>query len=250
MIKVSLIILFIYLATCLLLYIKQRDLLYFPTPESGSSFAQALWIDSHSHRLKLWQIHQKKPAIIYFGGNAESVENNIPDFDRLFPDHSVYLVNYRGYGGSSGSPSEPALFEDALAVYDELNKTHAEISVIGRSLGSGVAVYLSTQRKVERLALITPYDSIKNVAKSHYPFFPVNWLIKDSFDSLSRSNELNLPILVLIADHDDVVPRKHSEQLIQGLKPDQVEFRVLKGSNHGDISSHPEYFSQLSHFLR
>jgi uncharacterized protein len=250
MIKVLLVIVSVYLIACLLMYIKQRDLIYFPTPESHTSQAQAMWIDSHGQRLKLWQIHRQKPAIIYFGGNAEAVEDNISNFDRALPDHCIYLLNYRGFGGSSGTPSEQALFEDALALYDAIKDKHSSISVIGRSLGSGVAVYLATQRKIDKVALVTPYDSIKNVAKSHYPVFPVSLLLKDHFDSVSRSGQLTQPVLILLADHDNTVPRKNSENLIAALKPELVETQIIADSDHGSISSHIEYFNSLTKFFR
>lgn len=250
MIKILIFLVFLYLFACLTLYIKQRDLLYFPTPEAHSTQAQEVWIESHQQRLKLWQIHQHKPAIIYFGGNAEAVENNIPEFDQALAEHTVYLVNYRGFGGSSGKPSEQALFEDALTIYDAIKDKHDNISVIGRSLGSGVAVYLATQRDIDKIVLVTPYDSIKNVAKSHYPIFPVSLVLKDHFDSVSRSGLLTQPILVLLADHDMTVFRKNSEALIAALKPEQVDTRIIEDSDHGSISSHAEYFSSLTQFLR
>lgn len=250
MIKILIILVFLYLLACLFLYVKQRDLLYFPTPEAHSALATEVWVDSQQQRLKLWQLHQQKPAIIYFGGNAESVENNLADFDHALAEYTVYLVNYRGYAGSSGSPSEQALFEDALSVYDVISQQHSRISVIGRSLGSGVAVYLATQRKIDKVVLVTPYDSIKNVAKSHYPIFPVSFLLKDKFDSLSRSAQLTQPVLVLLADHDVTVPRKNSERLIAALKPEQLKTQIIKESDHGSISSHTEYYSSLSEFFR
>jgi uncharacterized protein len=249
MIKILIFLVLIYLLACLILYIKQRDLLYFPTPEAHSTQAQEIWINSQQQRLKLWQMHQQKPAIIYFGGNAEAVEDNIPGFSHALAEHTVYLVNYRGFGGSSGKATEQALFEDALAVYDAIKEKHSDISVIGRSLGSGVAIYLATQRKIDKIALITPYDSIKNVAKSHYPIFPVSLLLKDHFDSLSRSAQLTQPILVLLADHDVTVPRKNSETLIAALKPEQLKTKIIMDSDHGNISSHAEYFSSLSTFF-
>lgn len=249
MIKVLFFLFFLYLIACLLLYVKQRDLLYYPTPEASSNQAEAIWLDHGQQRLKLWKIHQHADAIIYFGGNADAVEDNIESFSEAFPSHSVYLVNYRGYGGSSGTPSEQALFEDALAVYDFLSSRHASISVIGRSLGSGIAVYLASQRKVDRVVLVTPYDSIKNVAQSHYPIFPARWLIKDAFDSLSRASYLTQPLLILLAERDNTVPRKHSENLIRALPPDTTQVEVIAGSDHGSISSKYQYLKSLHDFF-
>jgi hypothetical protein len=105
-----------YLALCAVMYGRQRAMLYFLTPESHLPGADILWLEHDDQRIKVWKLAaQKDQAIIYFGGNAEDVASNGTDFIRLFPDYDLYLMNYRGYGGSSGSPSEQALFSDARA---------------------------------------------------------------------------------------------------------------------------------------
>jgi hypothetical protein len=249
MLKFATIILLFYTLACVFLYIKQRDLLYFPTPENTQVNATAIWIEQGSHRLKIWKINEGENAIIYFGGNAESVEYNIPEFRQFFAGYTVYLVNYRGYGGSSGSPSEQALFEDAAFIYDEIKKQHPSIGVIGRSLGSGVACYLASEREVDRLALITPYDSIEALAQSLYPVFPVKWLLKDAFDSLSCAPSLSNPVLVLIAQNDQVIPLKRSENLLQSLTQAQVESHIIEDATHNDISSSAAYQQLLKNFF-
>ena len=118
----------VYTALCAGLYVGQRALLYQPTPESHSASATALHIETAGATLKVWHIaHGSDHAILYFGGNAEDVAWNIDPFRALFPESDVYLVNYRGYGGSDGSPSEAALLQDAEAVYDTIREDHAAI---------------------------------------------------------------------------------------------------------------------------
>ncbi len=247
MLKIISILLSLYALACLLLYVKQRSILYYPTAENSNVDAESLWLKVSKHRLKIWKLNQGKPAIIYFGGNSEAVEENIADYRRMFSDFTVYIVNYRGYGGSSGSPTEKALFDDALSIYDQLKTQHTSISVIGRSLGSGVACYLAAKRDVAKLALITPYDSISNVAQSHYPVFPVKWLIKDTFNSLNYAPSISSQILVLYAAHDLVVPMKHTKKLLQVLPP--TEAQMIDGSAHNDISSNPNYQRRLAEFM-
>lgn len=249
MLKFTTIILIFYTLACLFLYFKQRDLLFYPTPNNSALKAPVLWIENDREKLKTWRLNGGERAIIYFGGNAESVEYNIPEFKQAFNDFTVYLVNYRGYGGSSGSPSQTALFDDALALYDEIQSTHSSISLIGRSLGSGVACFLASERKVDKLALITPYDSIRNVAQSHYPLFPVKWLLKDSFDSLSCARGLTNSILVLMAEKDRVIPMKHSQNLLQSFTHERVDSHIIKNTSHNDISSDPLYLQLLEHFF-
>ena len=249
MLKTTLIILGLYSFSSLWLFIKQRDMMYFPTPEAHASQAGVVWLENQQHKLKIWQINSGDPAIIYFGGNAEGVENNIPLFSQIFSGRTVYLVNYRGYGGSSGEPTEQALFDDALVVYDYVKKQHKNISIIGRSLGSGVASYVASQRDVEKLALITPYDSIKNVAQSHYPIFPVKWLLKDAFDSLSRATEISSPTLIMMAEFDQVIPRKHSEKLAASMQHLDLQTHVLAATNHNDIGASRDFAKHLQSFL-
>ena len=142
-----------YVGFCAFMYASQRNAIYFPTPEVHIPDVIDMRLESDGETLKVWRLaHADGPgAIIYFGGNAEDVSGNIPGFRKIFPQHNVYLVNYRGYGGSTGSPSETAFYRDALAVFDEIRPRYTDISVIGRSLGSGVATYLATVREIDRL---------------------------------------------------------------------------------------------------
>ena len=237
----------LYLLAGLFLYIKQRDILYFPTTENQTANAEVLWLKTSTGKLKIWKFHQGNPAIIYFGGNSEQVEDNIVDFKNMFRDFSVYVVNYRGYGGSSGSPTEKGLFQDALEIYDQISPQHSSVSVIGRSLGSGVASYLAAHREIFRLVLITPYDSIRNVAQSHYPLFPVKWLIKDRFDSIIYAPLIKSKILVLYAEFDQMVPWAHTKNLLNFL-PDATS-QLIEGATHNDITVNPQYQKLLTEFI-
>ncbi len=177
-----------YLLLCAWLYATQRGQIYFPTPETDHAGAEALWIESQGERIKVWAVRRPgRKAFLYFGGNADDAAAHIDGFAAALPEHSLYLVNYRGYGGSSGRPSEAALFADALAVYDMVRKRHSDTVVLGRSLGSGVGVYLAAERPVSKLVLVTPFDSLVNVASSHFRWLPVRWLMRERYDSASRA---------------------------------------------------------------
>jgi pimeloyl-ACP methyl ester carboxylesterase len=254
MIKVTLWMVFLaavsYLIMCALLYARQRSMIYYPTHPTNSGEAKVIWLSHQGQSLKVWHIPGSSDrALIYFGGNAEDVAMNIPQFKRLFPEYSIYLHNYRGYGGSTGSISENALFSDAGALYDFVKTKHREIAVIGRSLGTGVAVFLASEEKVRRLVLVTPFDSMVNLARSYYWLVPVSLLLKDRFDSLSRVARLATPTLVLIAEHDEVIPRKRADTLVSALKPEITRVEVIKGAGHNTIGSYPQYEKVLSAFL-
>lgn len=249
MLKIFLVILLLYFLAGLFLFVKQRDLMYFPTVESSREDIPHIRLENEGESLKVWRVNQGKPAILYFGGNAEPVEYNLENFQRLFPDYTVYLMNYRGFGGSSGKPSEKALFSDALKLYDNIADRHQEIHVIGRSLGSGVASFLAEQRPVSKLVLITPYDSIMLLAKSHYPVFPIRWMLLDHFDSLSRAPRLNNETLILLADQDHVVPHRHSYNLVKAFPPERVETSVISNTRHDSILDSDITLKRLRHFF-
>lgn len=237
-------------ALCALLYSRQRDMLYYPTPEVGSNEAEVLYLTSAGVRLKVWQVDGPSDrGLIYFGGNAEDVALNLAQFRRLFPDYSLFLMNYRGYGGSGSRPTEDGLYADALALFDHVRQRYPDVSVMGRSLGTGVATYLASERDVRRLILVTPYDSMVHLASIYYPFVPVSLLLKDRYDSRSRVPRLDIDTLVVIAEHDEVIPRRSSEPLVAALPLESAQVHIVRGAGHNSIGSFPDYERALQSFL-
>ena len=151
--------------------------------------------------------------MLYFGGNAEDIGYGRERFARWFPEHTIYLVAYRGYGASEGEPSEAALKADALALYDAISSEHESVDVLARSVGTGVALHLAARRALGRLALITPYDSLVAVASRHYPLFPVDWLLRERFEAVADAARVDRPTLLLIARQDEIIPPAHAEKL-------------------------------------
>lgn len=250
LVSIILTILLLYIFVCGGLYLSQRSFIYYPTSAVQATGAQNLLLESAGETLRIWHIDNNSPrAIIYFGGNAEDVSWNTANFKAIYPDHSVYLVNYRGYGGSSGKPSEAGLFEDALAIYDYLKEKHVSISVIGRSLGSGIAVYLASVRELEKLVLVTPFDSLENIAKRAFPVFPISILLRDKYKSIEYAGNIQAPTMVLIAEHDEIIPRKSTEALLSALPESLVEVRIIEDADHNSIGGYPEYSKYLREFL-
>ncbi len=240
----------VYGGLCAFLFLTQRSQIYFPVRESNPPGAQSIRLLSGDATLKIWVVERPGPrSLIYFGGNAEDVSANLPPFASAFPDHSLYLVNYRGYGGSTGDPSESALVGDANAIYDHLHARYPEISVMGRSLGTGVAVQLAAAREVHRLVLVTPYDSLANVAGAHFPMFPVALLMRDRFDSASRAPAIRAPVLAVIAGNDEIIPRARSEALVNSFPQSQVRVTLLDGATHNSIDLYPDYLGAVGDFL-
>lgn len=250
-VAVLVIVAMLYVAACVLLFFNQRSLLYFPTPESRLSDEPGITVESGGESLRvLTRQHDGPDAVIYFGGNAEDVSTSLFRFSTVLPNQSLYFVNYRGYSGSTGTPTESALFADALAVYDRIRDKYRTISVIGRSLGSGVAVYLAANRKVDKLVLVTPYDSIENVAKKSFPIFPVSLILQDRFDSAQMIPNVDAGSLVILAENDQVIPRANSDALIARFPIDQVTVKVIDRTDHNSIGLSQFYFDEVVGFLK
>lgn len=233
-----------------LLFIKQRDFMYFPTPDVSHGYEEEVFINE-GESINVVVLNEKsKKAILYFGGNGEAVERNAEKFIATFPDHSIYLVKYRGYGGSSGHPQEQAIYSDALHIFDQIKSRHESASVIGRSLGSGVATLLATKREIDKLVLVTPFDSAENVAKKRYPFYPISLLLKDKYDSLSRAELIKVPTLVIIAENDRVIEQEHSYRLAEKITSTQVTVELFKNTGHNSIDDQSRYFEVLNQYFR
>jgi len=239
----------VYVALCAWLFLAQRSQIYFRTPETYLP-APSVRLESGGEILKIWEVVRSGPeALIYFGGNAEDVAGNIQRFTIAFPGRSLYLVNYRGYGGSTGRPTETALFKDAVTVYGHVAARHQRIAVMGRSLGSGVAMYLATQRGVDRLVLVTPFDSLARVAQGHFRYLPVSLLMLDRYDSASRAPEVKAPALLVIAGDDEIIPRARSDALIRAFPPGQVRVEVISHMTHNSLDLSPDYLQSAQAFL-
>lgn len=240
----------LYTTFCVIMYATQRRQIYFPTQESHNHAVASFFLPVADARLKIWSLNKERgAAIIYFGGNAEDVAGDLAGFAQLFPDYAIYLVNYRSYGGSTGKPSETALLNDALTIFDFLADNHPHISVIGRSLGSAVAVHLASLRPVEKLALVTPFASLTAVAQSHLPYLPVSFLLKDRYDAASRVPKIKAQVLMIIAENDEIIPRKQSDALHEKFAGKPCEVIIIPKAGHNTLDEFGKYREALKKFF-
>ena len=248
--RVVSLVLLAYVGACLFLYLQQRSLLYFPAATHVAVQDTNFALRNGGVVLRGWVLNPgQSRALLYFGGNGEALGADGKELATFFPRRTIYLLAYRGYGASGGEPSEQALFADALALFDHVHSQHASVAVVGRSLGSGVATYLASQRPVERMALVTPFDSLANVAKAHYSMFPVDRLLKDRYESTRYVRQYSGPILVLRAGRDNVVPSADTDRLLASMQktPLMVTF---PSASHNSISDDPGYAAALSEFMK
>jgi uncharacterized protein len=247
------------------LYSRQEKMIFYPQPISQRELSEIIRRYQNVEDIKIkskdgtiirgWLLKTPhstiSPLVMYFGGNAEEVSYLIGEFDK-FSGWSLALMNYRGYGLSEGKPGEKALFDDALASYDYFVKRgdvdNKSIIAMGRSLGSGVAVYLAQQRPVKGLILVTPFDSIKSVAQEKFPFLPVSLLLKHPFDSVSRAPSIKAPLLALAAKDDTIFPLHHVQRLVDSWGGPYT-LKILEGVDHNTIDLNPQYWPSVEDFL-
>ncbi|TNF43925.1 MAG: alpha/beta hydrolase [Epsilonproteobacteria bacterium] len=240
-----------YVLMCLILYVFQRQIIYLPTSEVNVPGVDHRELDTGDVRIKIWVLNPgKEKALIYFGGNAENVAYNIESFRTLFTDRTVYLVNYRGYGGSSGSPHEEGLYHDALSVYDHFSKEHSGLSVMGRSIGAAVATNLATKRNIDKLILVTPFDSAVNVGKKIYRVFPIGLIVKEKLDSASKAPNITTETLIVVAANDRIIPYENTQNLVESFKKEWIKVVTLNNVGHNSVHHHPNYKKNIKAFMR
>lgn len=241
LLSLLLLVLAAYLAVCALVFFRQRSMLYYPQTFTGGAV-----LALGGARVGVTLDDQPGPAaVIYFGGNAEAVGGSLPELKAAFPGQSLYLMHYRGYGATLGEPTEEGLFADAQALYEYVRARHPQVTLVGRSLGSGIATHLASVRAVDRLVLVTPYDSMGGVAAYHFPWLPVRLLLRDRYDSASYAPQVNAPTTILAAEHDEVIPRASSEALYRSFRPGLASLHLVPAVGHNDISGAPEYIHLL-----
>jgi pimeloyl-ACP methyl ester carboxylesterase len=239
-----------YVAAGTYLYINQRKFLYFPPQGVLPPSEPTIEIQSGSVILRGWVANENsKDAVIYFGGNAERPGESLDDFRNLLGNHAVYMINYRGYGNSDGSPTEKDLFIDALAIYDHAAASHCNISVIGRSLGTGVAVFLATERDVHKLVLVEPYDCLANIAQTIYPIFPMAIIMKDKYNSAKIAPLITAPTLIITAGNDEVIPAESTCRLVSALNSSILETATVPEAFHNNIQNYTQYYMLLRDFI-
>ena len=233
----------------LVIWFEQRALIYFPerrVPElrsMGLAGAEPVaFLTEDDLRLEGWFVHPAAPptgqTIVVFNGNGGNRAYRAPLAAALAgAGHAVLLFDYRGYGGNPGLPSERGLLRDARAAVDAVaSLDHVDASRIvyfGESIGAAVAVQLAVERPPHGLILRSPFTSLVDVGREHYPFLPVGWLARDRFDSLRRIADVRAPLLVIAGTADRIVPYEMSETLYEAA-PEPKWLVTIEDADHND----------------
>jgi hypothetical protein len=228
-----------------ILVLRQDRLLYFPTHAlAAGPAAFGLRADELSLRtedgvpLHGWWIEgDGRRALLFFHGNAGNVADRL-ERARILNQRfglDIFLVDYRGYGRSGGSPSEDGLYRDGRAVYREaITRGFGadRIILFGESLGSAIALQLALDRPCAALVLETPFLSIPAMAREHYPFAPL-FLIRTRFDNEAKIAAVTVPTLLILAELDEIAPPAHGRRLFE-LASGPKTLVVIPGAHHND----------------
>lgn len=262
---IGIVVAILYLGICTLLYLNQDDLLFHPQPKTLAEVSKILdaapefdtltFVMKDGNRtcgyISKDTVREKLPLVIYFGGNAEEV-SHLSEYKTYFPNTVMALINYRSFGLSQGIISEKTMFSDALEVYDKLIANPEvdanKVIVIGRSIGTGVATYVSSQRKTNATVLITPYENMIDVAFEKYPFVPISLLIKHRFESDTYAPNISSPMLALISANDQVIPKHHAYKLKEAWKGKTEALEVIE--DHNSIMDNEEVWKKIEEFVK
>jgi hypothetical protein len=237
----------IYLGGMAVLYFRQREML-FPIPPVGRMAPDAaglpeaeehLLTTSDGEKIIIWHVPARPghPVVLFFPGNGDFLAGRVGRFKAITSDGTgLVALSYRGYAGSTGSPSEDGILKDAAAAYAFTTARYAADRVVawGFSLGTGVAVALASEHAIGKLILEAPYTSTVDVAASLFPIVPVRLLMRDPFHSDRRILQVTVPLLVMHGENDNAIPILFGERLF-ALAHEPKQFVRLPGGGHENL---------------
>ena len=187
-----------------------------------------------------------RTLILGFGGNAWNGQDVAEYLHELFPEHDVIAFHYRGYAPSTGEPSGEALVADAPLVYDAAFErvNPARVIGVGFSIGTGIAAKLAAERELAGLILVTPFDSLKAVAQSMYPWLPIGPFFSHEIDAATPLRVSRVPVAIIGAERDEIVPTERTDALRQAVRT-LVFDRAITGAGHNDIYARSDFHDAM-----
>jgi len=247
LLNISILAVAVYCGLVLLLYIFQRNLLYYPSTKNPkpsdygiSEMSLVEIITSDGLKLDAWfrAAEEGKQTILYLHGNAGHLgHRSIKVKKYLDAGFGLLLLGYRGYGGNSGKPSEKKLYIDGRAALHFLIKYQVPLSktiIYGESLGTGVAVEIARNLQINCLVLEAPFSSMTDVATHHFFYLPTRFLLKDHYNSIGKINEIIAPIFFVHGEMDTVVPWEFGKRLYDAA-PQPKELLLIENANHNNL---------------
>ncbi|WP_019506914.1 alpha/beta hydrolase [Pleurocapsa sp. PCC 7319] len=259
----------LYVAGCILLRLGQTRFIFYPdpvlrtTPQNYGLDYQDVWIEIDREKVHGWWIpasEKTAPVLLYFHGNASN-NGDVTDIAAMFHQIglSVLLIDYRGYGKSSPTfPSEKSVYQDALAAWNYLTTVRqiepAKIFVYGHSLGGAIAIELAIKHpEMAGLVVEGTFTSIKEVASQDKIFriFPLGWILTQHFDSISKIQSLQVPVLIMHGTADEVIPVTMADELF-AMAPEPKELLIIPQAMHNNVHQvgGRQYLEHLQQFIQ
>jgi pimeloyl-ACP methyl ester carboxylesterase len=259
-VSVLIVLIALYFGLILLLYLKQKDFIFYPTKlNQNYNFSQFTNFEElyfAKNEATIHAIHFKtenpKGIVLYFHGNAGAVDKwGYAASDFTSRNYEVLMQDFRSYGKSTGTLSEENMNEDALMIYNKLIEKYSpsKIIIYGRSLGSGVACELSTKVDSKLVILETPYSSIDAVAKRGFFFLPVSKLLKFHFYNDQKIKKLKAPVHIIHGTEDELIPYPQAVKLAE-IYGDHSILTTIEGGGHNNLSSFDLFQKTLDELLR
>jgi fermentation-respiration switch protein FrsA (DUF1100 family) len=254
-----------YAGVLVLVYLFQSQLVYFPgigrdvtvTPQSyGLAFEAVTLATEDGERLAAWWVPASRPrgTVLIFHGNAGNISHRL-DYLAMFHklDHNTFIVDYRGFGRSTGSPSEQGTYRDAEAAWRWLTGERrlgpGDIVVLGESLGGAVAAWLAARVQPRALILASTFTSVPDLGAQVYPFLPVRLLSRFSYDTMGAVRALKVPVLIAHSREDEIVPYAHGRALFEKAAEPKQFLDLKGGHNEGFLFVRAEWVAQVGAFL-
>lgn len=249
-----------------LLFFSQEKLLYYPqlgremhaTPgDHGLAYEPLTLLTPDNERLDAWFVpkEQARASVLILHGNAGNISHRLDSiamFHRL--GYSVLIFDYRGYGRSTGQPSEAGLYRDAQTAWEYLAHQRAippeRIILFGESLGGAVAAWLAAREHPGALVLSSAFISVPELAADLYPWLPARWLARLRYDTRAALAEVSCPVLVSHSPEDEIVPFRHGQALFAAAAEPKVFLSLAGGHNDGFIFRREAWVEVLADFLR
>jgi fermentation-respiration switch protein FrsA (DUF1100 family) len=250
MVKLALVLAAIYAAVAIAAFIAQRRLMYFPDPARvpPSNFGLAgveerMLNTPDGARLIAWygRAAAGRPTVLYLHGNAGNLANRSERVRKYAArGFGIFMLSYRGYSGSTGTPTERNNVADAKLAYEALRRDGIaadDIILYGESLGSGVAVQVAAEKPVGGIVLDAPYTSIVDVAAGEYPYLPVRPFMLDRYETMGHLRDVRAPLLVVHGEEDDVIPVAMGRAVYAAANGPK-EIVTFPGAGHSDHHLH------------
>ncbi len=253
-----------YFGFSLYLLLNQRRIVYNPdknilaTPDAkGFHFESVEFVSDDNLRLHGWFVpaDAARGVVLFCHGNTGNISHRFETLDILHRlQLSTFIFDYRGYGHSEGRPSEGGTYRDAIAAWNYLTKTRRilpqEIVLFGRSLGGAIAIWLAAHTDPRALVIESSFTSLPDLARILYPLLPIKWITRIRYDSMSRLQDIQCPVLVVHSQNDELIPFSQGETLYENIPGEKTLLKIRGRHNDGFLLSGQIYTAGLDEFFQ